>query len=165
MYFYIEVAHTQHRYLSSRDNKIVIHRIEIGLLQQWKLVESGDEDFVFIKPDRKDNLVLLSPVTCDAQATLGQLEAVDQDIAKWRLIPVENEGGNGYVGAKEHLGCMFIVPKLEPNRRGHKPEAPHHELAASQQSTNNNTEVVIFGHKGVGINVMEPRNHMWTIHT
>lgn len=165
MYFYIEVAHTQHRYLSSRDKKnVIIHRIESGLLQQWVLAESGDDDFKYIKPFENEHLVLVSPINCNTPSTLASLEELaNQDRAKWKLVPVDQEYGNGYPGANEHQGCRFINAKLNPRCRGHRPRSKYHELAADQERIHNDTDVVVFGHKGVGANVEEPRNHMWIL--
>ncbi len=165
MYFYIEVAHTQHRYLSSRDKEnVIIHRIESGLLQQWELVDSGDDDFKYITPVENEQLVVVSPINCDTPTTLALLDGLaNQDLAKWKLVPVDQEYGNGYPGANEHQGCRFIKAKLNPRCRGHRPRSNCHELAAYQEGIHNNTDVVVFGHKGVGANVAEPRNHMWIL--
>jgi hypothetical protein len=160
---YIEVAQTQYRYLSSRDSKkIIIHRIETGLLQLWKIEDSDEQPYKYIKSVQNEKLVIISPNERDAQIRLVPFDGLrNRDLAKWKLVPVSLKYGNNYNGANEHNECVFIIAKLIPLVLSQRLRKKEHEMGSKDEVTHNNTLVILWNHQGV--DVKEPRNQMWIL--
>ena len=152
MAYLIEVAHTKHRFLSSLNNIIVVHRIDPTYIQTWRIDDSEEDPFKFIRSTNNNALYLVSPNIHGNQAFIVPFGALqDIDLAKWRLSNVHEVYDTEHAGANEHDACLFIQPKLMPD----------HELGVNRESTHNDATVILWNHQG--IQVAEPRNQMWLL--
>jgi len=164
MAYHIEVAHTRHRFLSSRDKrKVIVNRIESGLLNLWIIEDSEEQPYKYIRSFQDKGLALVSPNKHGGQIELLSLNALrNTDSAKWKIIPVQQIHGMNYPGSIEHDNCVFVISKLVPPKSSVRLRHVQHEIGAQKEITHNNTRVILWNHQGV--NVEEPRNQMWIMH-